>query len=247
MWKTYPIATCLWSFTNFQFCSFFSWILFFFFLRKPIRTHNAQISTEEKAQNRCFFQLSQTVIDRQNWAPALSWRASLLNFLQILSCTIFNRSFQIRETVTQIPVSKITPGKRKSLSEFYAPFFKIPVSPEGWSSASVGLPFSGPSLVLESHIWRTIVTASLFHVRPVWLKRPLGESPQQESLWPRDASDLSPRAACKALGGAHSDIASHCGHHCRLQGLPFPLQGFVQFPMPCELNSFPSCQISKSA
>lgn len=39
---------------------------FFFFLRKPICTHNAQLFTEEKAQNRCFFQFSQTVIGMQS-------------------------------------------------------------------------------------------------------------------------------------------------------------------------------------
>lgn len=49
---------------------------FVFFLRKPKCTHNAQISTEEKAQNRCSFQFSQTVMDMQSWAPALSQRAS---------------------------------------------------------------------------------------------------------------------------------------------------------------------------
>lgn len=240
MWKTYPVATCLQGFTNCQFCSFLSWRLFFW--RKPICTHNAQLFTEEKAQNSCFFQFSQTVSDMQSWAPAISRRASSLRPSNP-KLHYFYWSFQIIETVTQIPVPKITPGKRKSLSRFYVLFLEIPVLPECLSSAFARSPLP-PALPLywKATSGRTIMVVSLFLCGSNSL-----HVSAHKSLWPRDASDLSSRAAFKALGGAHSDAASHRGHHCTLQGLTFPLQGCVQFPMLCELNSFPWCQISKSA
>lgn len=122
MWKTYPVFSSLPGFTNFQFYSLFSWRHFNAILHKVTILI---FSLRKKLRKDIFF----PVFTKCNRNTKLSWDISRRASPWLPSSPkqlYFYRSFKITEILTEILVSKIIPGRRKSPSGFYFPFFQIP-------------------------------------------------------------------------------------------------------------------------